>query len=49
MLYLTTHSTHFIYGPETSRLGKEGNAFFNDTLITVCLQLYGVGEDSGRN
>ena len=34
--YLTTHSTHFIYGR------KEGNVLFNDALNTFYLRLYGV-------
>ena len=38
MIYLTTHSTHFIYGPETSSLGKEGNALFNNTINTFYLR-----------
>ena len=37
MFYLTTHSTHFIYGY------KEGNVLFNDALNTFYLRLYGVG------
>ena len=36
MLYLTTHSTHFIYGR------KEGNVLFNDALNIFYLRLYGV-------
>ena len=38
MFYLTTHSTHFIYGYGR----KEGNVLFNDTLNTFYLRLYGV-------
>ena len=37
MFYLTTHSTHFIYGYMEGR--KEG--LFNDTLNTFYLRLYG--------
>ena len=37
MYYLTTHSTHFIYGY------MEGNVLFNDALSTFYLRLYGVG------
>ena len=36
MFYLTTHSTHFIYGY------MEGNVSFNDALNTFYLRLYGV-------
>ena len=36
MFYLTTHSTHFIYGY------MEGNVLFNDALNTFYLRLYGV-------
>ena len=36
MFYLTTHSTHFIYGR------KEGNVLFNDALNAFYLRLYGV-------
>ena len=39
MFYLTTHSTHFIYGYME---GKEGNILFNDALNTIYLRLYGV-------
>ena len=39
MFYLTTHSTHFIYGYMEGR--KEGNVLFNDTLNTFYLWLYG--------
>ena len=43
MFYLTTHSTHFIYGYMASGIGrKEGNVLFNDALNTFCLWLYGV-------
>ena len=31
MFYLTSHSTHFIYGYME---GKEGNVLFNDALNT---------------
>ena len=52
MFYLTTHSTHFIYGyvgylasdiimvKDQGR--KEGNVLFNDALNTFYLRLYGV-------
>ena len=40
MFYLTTHSTHFIYG-DMER--KEGNVLFNHALNTFYLRLYGVG------
>ena len=43
------HSTQFIYGPETPRLGMGGNALINDTLNTFCLRLYCIIEDSGMN
>ena len=36
MFYLTTHSTHFIYGY------MEGNVLFNDALNTFYLRLNGV-------
>ena len=44
MFYLTTHSTHFIYGYMVSDiwLRKEGNVLFNDALNTFYLRLYGV-------
>ena len=47
MFYLTTHSTHFIYGYMASsgikpNGRKEGNVLFNDALNTFYLQLYGV-------
>ena len=38
MFYLTTHSTHFIYG----YMGRERNVLFNDALNTFYLRLYGV-------
>ena len=38
MFYLTTHSTHFIYGYMEGR-----SVLFNDTLNTFYLRLYGVG------
>ena len=41
MFYLTTHSTHFIYGYMASGR-KEGNVLFNDALNTFYLRLYGV-------
>ena len=37
--YLTTHSTHFIYGYME---GKEEKILFNDALNTFQLRLYGV-------
>ena len=48
MFYLTTHSTHFIYGymasdhSDSENGRKEGNVLFNDTLNTFYLRLYGV-------
>ena len=51
MFYLTTHSTHFIYGYMASDMVKDhsdsekerkGNALFNDALNTFYLRLYGV-------
>ena len=41
MLYLTTHSTHFIYGYME---GREENVF-NDALNTFYLRLYGRKEN----
>ena len=38
MFYLTTHSTHFIYGYMGER---ERNVLFNDALNTFYLRLYG--------
>ena len=38
MFYLTTHSTHFIYG----YMERERNVLFNDALNTFYLRLYGV-------
>ena len=43
MFYLTTHSTHFIYGHLHNSAMKEGNVLFNDALNTFYLRLYGVG------
>ena len=43
MFYLTTHSTHFIYGYIASVFSvkvKEGNVLFNDALDTFYLRLY---------
>ena len=40
MFYLTTHSTHFIYG-----YMKEGNVLFNNALNTFYLRLYGVSQN----
>ena len=51
MFYLTTHSTHFIYGYMASNIWlrtilivrrKERNVLFNDALNTFYLRLYGV-------
>ena len=54
MFYLTTHSTHFIYGYmasdiwlrtiqiERERRERERNVLFNDALNTFYLRLYGV-------
>ena len=52
MFYLTTHSTHFIYGYMVSdlwlrtilivRKGRERNVLFNDALNTFYLWLYGI-------
>ena len=46
MFYLTTHSTHFIYGYMASdiwlRRERERNFLFNDALNTFYLRLYGV-------
>ena len=52
MFYLTTHSTHFIYGYLASdiwlrtilivRKERERNVLFNDALNTFYLRLYGV-------
>ena len=51
MFYLTTHSTHFIFGYMASHIWlrtilimrrKEGNVLFNDALNTFYLRLYGV-------
>ena len=52
MFYLTTHSTHFIYGYMASdiwlrtilivRKERERNVLFNDALNTFYLRLYGV-------
>ena len=38
MFYLTTHSTHFIYG----YMERERNVLFNDALNRFYLRLYGV-------
>ena len=40
MVYLTTHSTHFIYG----YMVRERNGLFNDALNTFYLRLYGERE-----
>ena len=45
MFYLTTHSTHFIYGYMEGRM--EGSGVFNDALNTFYLRLYGRKEGSG--
>ena len=53
MFYLTTHSTHFIYGyygvrymvkdhSDSEKGRKEGSVLFNDALNTFYLRLYGV-------
>ena len=49
MFYLTTHSTHFIYGYmasdiwlRTTQIARERNVLFNDALNTFHLRLYGV-------
>ena len=53
MFYLTTHSTHFIYGymasdiwlrtiQIVSKRERERNVLFNDALNTFYLRLYGV-------
>ena len=34
MFYLTTHSTHFIYGYMVGKETQEGNVLFNDALNT---------------
>ena len=56
MFYLTTHSTHFIYGYMASVMimiliiavvRKEGRkCLFNDALNTFHLRLYGVSDDN---
>ena len=48
MFYLTTHSTHFIYGYMASEGRKEGNVLFNDALkgyifTVIWRQKYGNG------
>ena len=53
MFYLTTHSTHFIYGYMASDMvkdhsgRKEGKVLFNDALNTFYLQLHGVRHGKG--
>ena len=42
MFYLTTHSTHFIYGHMASDILNEGNVLFNNTLNTFYLWSYGI-------
>ena len=53
MFYLTTHSTHFIYGYMASDIWlrtilrhilreRERNVLFNDALNTFHLRLYGI-------
>ena len=51
MFYLTTHSTHFVYGYMASDIWlrtilimreRERNVLFNEALNTFCLRLYGV-------
>ena len=39
MFYLTTHSTHFIYG-HMKKGRKEGNVLLNDALNTFYLRSY---------
>ena len=50
MFYLTTHSTHFIYGymasdikdhSDSERGTNEGSVLFSDALNTFHLRLYG--------
>ena len=48
MVYLTTHSTHFIYAYMASDIWKEGNVLLNDSLNTFYLRLYGIGHMEGR-
>ena len=49
MFYLTTQSTHFIYGYMASDIWKEGRkCLFNDALNTFYLRLYGIGHMEGR-
>ena len=44
-VYLTTHSTHCIYG----YMAAEGrNCLFNDTLNTLYIRLYGGGRKEGN-
>ena len=43
MIYLTMHSTHFIYSYMEG--WKEGSDLLNDALNTFYLWLYGVGHD----
>ena len=45
MFYLTTLSTHFIYG----YVVKEGIVLFNDALNTFCLRLFGQGKKEGND
>ena len=47
MFYLTTHSTHFIYGYmasdiwlRTTQIARERNVLFNDAFNTFHLRLY---------
>ena len=42
MFYLTTHSTHFIYGYMERERDRERNVLFNNALNTFYLRLYGV-------
>ena len=41
MLYLTTHSTHYLRLYGIKHMIKEGNVLFNDALNTFYLWLYG--------
>ena len=44
MVYLTTHSTHFIY---VYMEGRNGNVLFKNALNTFYLRLYGRKEWNG--
>ena len=45
MFYLTTHSTHFIYGYMKRK--KEGHVLFNDALKHILFTV--VWKEEGRN